>query len=274
MQLADNISQNSRGRITRNLHTHTYRCKHAEGDVEDYCKSALQLGLKELGISDHTPLPDNRWDFVRMDIRDLADYFKMILMAKSQYDQLNLYMGMECDFDIDYMLFYEEELLGKYNCDYLIGSVHWFPHNGEWININDGPTTQAELFSYISCLIQAISTGKFLFIAHPDVFCQSYRIWDENCVSICKDLFTAASYYNIPLEINGLGFRKAKIFDGHDHRRSYPSDNFWELAAEFNLTVICNSDAHRPEDLIANIDDGNELAHKYGLHHADIKINH
>ena len=47
--------------ITKNYHTHTYRCQHASGDVEDYCEAAVEQGLQVLGISDHTALPDDRW---------------------------------------------------------------------------------------------------------------------------------------------------------------------------------------------------------------------
>ena len=44
-----------------NFHTHTFRCKHAKGDVDDYCRRALELGMETLGFSDHTALPDDRW---------------------------------------------------------------------------------------------------------------------------------------------------------------------------------------------------------------------
>ena len=30
---------------TKNYHTHTYRCKHAVGDVDEYCRAALEQGL-------------------------------------------------------------------------------------------------------------------------------------------------------------------------------------------------------------------------------------
>ena len=43
-----------------NFHTHTYRCKHAAGDVADYCKAAVGFGMKTLGFSDHSALPDDR----------------------------------------------------------------------------------------------------------------------------------------------------------------------------------------------------------------------
>ena len=38
-----------------NYHTHTYRCQHGKGDVEDYIQYALANGLTILGLSDHTP---------------------------------------------------------------------------------------------------------------------------------------------------------------------------------------------------------------------------
>jgi len=259
-------------RVKRNLHTHTYRCKHAKGDVSDYCEYAVKYGLVELGISDHAPLPDNRWEFMRMNLLELNDYSKKISMAQVEYDEIKLYKGMECDYNSDYMSFYEDTLLGDYRFDYLIGSVHWFPHNGDLISINDGPRTGPELYSYINYLIQAISTGKFLFIAHPDIFYKRYRSWDENCEASCRDLLAAASNNDTPLEINGLGFRKPKINDGKTWRRPYPSNEFWALAAEFNISVVINSDAHRPKDIIANIGDGIELAEKYDLQQAEIKL--
>ncbi|MCK5198693.1 MAG: hypothetical protein KAR21_10100, partial [Spirochaetales bacterium] len=68
-----------------NFHSHTWRCKHATGTVKDYVDAAISaVGatgrsplLHEspiLGISDHTPLPDNRWSHVRMDMSELDAY--------------------------------------------------------------------------------------------------------------------------------------------------------------------------------------------------------
>ena len=38
-----------------NYHTHTARCRHAEGEDEAYIARALEAGFQELGFSDHTP---------------------------------------------------------------------------------------------------------------------------------------------------------------------------------------------------------------------------
>ena len=46
-------------------HTHTPLCRHAEGEPIDYARRARQLGLGELGFSDHSPMPDDGFDDFR-----------------------------------------------------------------------------------------------------------------------------------------------------------------------------------------------------------------
>ena len=38
-----------------NYHTHTWRCRHADGTEREYVETAIEAGLKILGFSDHTP---------------------------------------------------------------------------------------------------------------------------------------------------------------------------------------------------------------------------
>ena len=47
--------------LLRNYHTHTYRCKHADGDCCDYAKVAVEQAMEVLGFSDHTALPNGFW---------------------------------------------------------------------------------------------------------------------------------------------------------------------------------------------------------------------
>ena len=42
-----------------NFHTHTSRCHHASGSVQDYLQAAWNAGVKYIGISDHSPEPLN-----------------------------------------------------------------------------------------------------------------------------------------------------------------------------------------------------------------------
>src|SRR5690554_6113258 len=104
----------------KNYHTHTFRCNHAEGDVVDYAKKAVEKGFSLLGMADHTPLPDDRWLSMRMAYAELPDYVQAIEHAREQYPELTILKGMECEWTKEYHNFFAEELLGKYEFDYLI----------------------------------------------------------------------------------------------------------------------------------------------------------
>ena len=45
----------------------------------------------------------------------------------------------------------------------------------------------------------------------------------------------------------------------------YPWQPFWEMAAEHDVSVIVNSDAHRPDDLQARTADALRIATDLGL---------
>ena len=46
----------------------------------------------------------------------------------------------------------------------------------------------------------------------------------------------------------------------------YPLHGFWELAGHYDIEVLANSDAHKPSDIISNIEEGYKIASTYGLH--------
>ena len=47
-------------------------------------------------------------------------------------------------------------------------------------------------------------------------------------------------------------------------------DPFWELASDFNIKVVCNSDCHMPNEVVAGILENLELANTLGLELADL----
>ena len=110
----------------KNFHTHTSRCHHATGNVLDYTKSAIEKKMTHLGFSDHTPLPDNRWLDVRMHLSGLADYSREIDQVQNDFNEIKIYKGAECEFAPQYINFYKEELLGKYQFQFLVGGGSLF----------------------------------------------------------------------------------------------------------------------------------------------------
>jgi len=249
----------------KNYHTHTYRCKHATGEVVNYANAAIKQGITVLGITDHTPLPDNRWLGIRMAIDELPNYVNAIAQAQAKYPQLTILIGAECEYATEYHSFYLEELLGEWNFDYLILGPHFFPYQGEWLASHSDILCKETLKAYTNYLIQSMESGLFAFVAHPDLFGITYEEWDQHTEACSREILQAAETLNIPLEINGYGLRKPYIHTKSGTRPMYPWLPFWELAQDYDIEVIVNSDAHRPEDVGANIDDGLAIAKQFNL---------
>jgi histidinol-phosphatase (PHP family) len=252
-----------------NYHTHTSRCKHASGKPVDYALAAKDGGSTILGMSDHTPLPDGRWLYVRMEMEELSSYEKDIEEAQAAVPEITILKGAECDWAEEYRAFYENELLAARNFDYLIGAVHWFPHRGDWISLWEIENASM-LSSYARHISRAMESGLFAFIAHPDGFGAGYHRWDENAKLCIKDILEAAEETGTILEINGYGLRKQAVHSfGSVPRQPYPLDRFWEAAGTMKIKAICNSDAHKPSDVLASIPSAEEIAREFSVTLAD-----
>jgi histidinol-phosphatase (PHP family) len=259
--------------MMNNYHTHTYRCKHASGDVADYVAAAKAAGLGELGFSDHCPHPDGRFPENRMDMSDLPGYLAALKTAKAEYAAADaaprshsprIIAGLECEWAPELETDWEEEFLGAAGLEYLVAGIHNFKHRGEWRDtyVISEP---AELTSFAAASCGAMECGLFRFLAHPDVFCYNWMPWDENAIACARDILATSARTGLPLEINGYGFRKAMVKAPEGMRWPYPHLEFWRLAAEYDITCVVNSDAHRPIDTAASLEDGRAFAARLGL---------
>lgn len=247
-----------------NYHTHTYRCKHAKGDVEDYIDMAKLKNVRELGFSDHTPLPDDWWLSVRMGKEELSGYVDSVIDAKKKYSQMRILLGLECDYRKDYEWYYKDEILGLYPMDYLIGSIHAIPYHGDMVSCFIKEGYDKKLVSiYAELFVKAMESGLFTFMAHPDLFCLSVDGWNEEAMAASIYMLQAAKELDMPLEINCSGIRKS--MDMKRTEIAYPKREFWELAGRFGIKGIVNSDAHSPMDLLANMDAGYFIQKEYGI---------
>ena len=112
------------------------------------------------------------------------------------------------------------------------------------------------LVKYVDQVIDAMETGVFSYVAHPDLinFVGSDDIYEKHMRRLCK----AAVKLDIPFEINFLGIRGKRI---------YPKDLFWKIAGEEGVTVVFGFDAH---DIKAAYDGASlevalEMVKKYNL---------
>jgi len=220
-----------------NYHTHTPRCNHAVGSETEYVQAAIDGGLQILGFSDHTPhfFPGEYYSRMRMRPWDLKDYVSTIRALQKEYaDQLQIHLGLEVEY---YPALMHEliRLLQDFGIEYLLLGQHW-NGNEQGQPYNGRPTgDERQLKTYCNQVIDAIHTGLFTYIAHPDIlnFTGTDQAYKRHIRRLCK----AAKSCNIPLELNLLGLRE---------QRHYPTARFWEIAAEEGCSVILGSDAHNP----------------------------
>ena len=242
-----------------NLHTHTYRCGHGSGDIEDYVKQAEKFGLAELGFAEHTPLPDDWWPEVRMCQKDLREYTENIGVQQKKNPSITILKGLECDYFKEYIGYFcgVEE---RYELDYLVGSVHAYMLQGKRTILYERMLGHTEMKAYMEQIIGAMECGIFRFVAHPDLFCLQLEHWDNYISDCCKEICREAEILQIPMEINVSGYQKTG-----KGGKTYPNERFWEIASNYDVLTIVNTDAHNPENLVKDLDRGYALRERFHL---------
>lgn len=220
-----------------NYHTHTARCRHASGTDEEYVKCAMDAGVKVLGFSDHTPyvFPDGHYSTFRMFMHDLDGYCQSVTQLREQYaDCIEIHLGVEAEY---YPAFFPEllQILRDHQVEYLILGQHYIGNEiGE--SYSGSPADEENLARYCRQCMDAMQTGLFTYLAHPDLlrFVGDEKVYRHHMKEVCRE----AKSCGIPLELNLLGIQT---------NRHYPRDHFWELVSEENCTVVLGRDAHSPE---------------------------
>lgn len=247
-----------------NYHTHTFRCNHAYGTEKEYIENAIKEGLKILGFSDHVPMPfkNGYYSSYRMKPELLEGYMSTILKLKKEYEgQIKILIGFEAEY---YPKYFEDMLamLSSYEYDYLILGQHFIGNEDEEGSPYSGSRTDDKniLEQYVNQCIEAMDSGIFTYIAHPDIINYIYddKTYHENMERLCE----AALKYDMPLEINLLGM---------EDNRCYPGERFFRIAGSVGNKVIIGCDAHEPRHIIDHklLSRAEAMAEKLGLNVVD-----
>lgn len=195
--------------------------------------------MEELGFSDHVPQPygDDFVSGIRMGMEELPGYVETLLRLREKYrERIRILIG----FEVEYVPETFGQLLEKlepYPVDYLILGQHFlgWGDEKEGLFCSKPSGEERRLARYVDQVLEGLGTGKFAFLAHPDIlhFTGERLIYEEHMRRLCR----GCKKLGIPLEINRLGFYE---------RRHYPGENFWRIAAETGNEVIIGYDAHQP----------------------------
>lgn len=225
-----------------NLHTHTYRCGHADGTDEAFVLAAIAAGFTHLGFSDHTPFPyeNNYQNGSKMQLQELEGYIASVLALKEKYrQQIRIFLGLECESVPRFFPYLKQ--LGS-TMDYLILGNHGDWSTGEVYTAR--LETPQQLEKYVQTAVEGMESGLFLYLAHPDLMLCSYPEFDDAAEKLSRQLCREANRLGIPLEYNLYGLQKVK----KPNCLGYPSLPFWQIVAEENGVACVGVDAHRPEN--------------------------
>ena len=254
-----------------NYHTHHYLCNHAKGNTEDYVKEAIKIGLKELGMSDHAPNTRVKDRGVRMKPSEFELYLNDIEEAQRKYEgKIKILKGVEVEYFYDRDEYYE--FLRK-KVDYLIHGQHYISMTKRMDNLISGfgLKTVEQINRYASYLEDAIESGYFDILAHPDLYMNNYPEFDKYAKIVAHRICKSAKKHDTILEYNANGYRRGGIKTENRFLPNYPRLEFWKIVKEYGCRTIFGSDAHNPKFLYdLTVKEAEEDYLKFGLNNVEL----
>jgi histidinol-phosphatase (PHP family) len=261
------------------LDYHLHLWPHGEADstltieqVATYCDRAAEVGVGEIAVTEHLfrfaqadavlggfwdddPNPVLRanmavyWD--RHARADLDAYVDTVLAAKAT--GLPVALGLEVD-HYEGRMDKVSALLEGYPFDVLLGSVHWL---GAWGFDNyEDPVVSAEwdarsvdhVWDRYACALEELAaSGVCDVVAHPDlakVTGQRPAVVDEYHGRMAETIATNG----LAAEVSSAGWRKPVA-------EAYPAPALLRRLAAAGVPVTTASDAHRPSDVGAGVEE-------------------
>ncbi|HTY42460.1 MAG TPA: histidinol-phosphatase HisJ family protein [Thermoanaerobaculia bacterium] len=248
-------------------HVHTFRCGHAGGASRDFVLRAIELGLSEIGFTDHVPLyflpPEKRDPKLAMREDQFDEYVAEVRALRDEFaGRIAVRLGLEAD----YAEGREAALarwLSRADWDLVLGSVHWVA--GDWI---DDPGRSPARFEregvdalydeYYRLLTKAAGTGFFDVLTHFDLPKKHGHRPAAPRLEAEQKALAAARAHGCAIEISSAGLRK-KVGE------AYPEPRLLARAVELGIPVTFSSDAHAPAEVGRDYDRTLALARAAGV---------
>ncbi|MCK4666573.1 histidinol-phosphatase HisJ family protein [Candidatus Dependentiae bacterium] len=230
-------------------HLHSEFSIDSGGDLIDYCKRALNIGLTGIGFSEHIDFDprDNGFGFYS----DLIFGLNLNILKTIYMKQLSILKGVEITYQPQYMdkisSFLNETIL-----DYVIGSIHFVD---DW-NISSSALEETIRFRKISQkasyqryfieLRELVKSDFFEILGHFDIITRygflEYGNYNPiDYMEIIEEILKILINNGKILEINSSGLR-------NNPKTIYPHPEILKRYADLGGdTVVLSSDAHSPE---------------------------
>lgn len=226
-------------------HIHTLLCNHAQGSMESYIRSAINLGISEICFLDHLTVQESEKG-LSMAPEEIPYYFQAIQLLKQQYkDAISVKAGLEIDFNPAYSDLFQE-IVGTYAFDVVASALH-FPGG---LNIVSGSSpwrhgkhnTDYVYGLYYEHLENMLEFNYFDVICHIDLIKKFGRKPSRSFDNQVNEILLKIKTKNLCVEINTSGY-------AHPVGEPYPSFDMITKCHELGIRMTLGSDAHTPADV-------------------------
>lgn len=241
-------------------HIHTELCEHASGTTDEYIEAAINIGLNEIGFSDHAPLPPGLREGITMTSDQTEQYISLIEGKREEYKgRIKVKVAFEVDFPL--MDSFDRKYLSDPRLDYMIGSCHFledwaFDHPSN-ISEFDNRDINDVYRQYYKIIGQLARSRYFNIIGHLDLVKKFGHRPVDDLTGILEKLSMVLAENEITVEINTAGLRKPV-------EEIYPSDEILDILFRMNVPVTLGSDSHAPQEVGYSFEKAIKKAHKAG----------
>ena len=244
-------------------HIHPSYSIDAEGDINEFCQAAVEVGLKEIAFTTHLDsdrVADDCFVNVRgkrVDIESsmwFEDYESTIRTAGDDYkdQELQVLLGVEVDCFPGVLEVLPERFFST-DFDFIIGSVHLIDHIA--ISANGRADEAFRKYSidelgvrYYSLLLDSIELEIFDVLAHMDLYRRYgekfygnaiHDLWKPHLEELSKEMLSK----RVGFEVNTSSLRRGM-------EQPMPEDRIIRALRNKGInTVTVGSDAHTPSDV-------------------------
>ena len=247
----------------RDVHIHIEKGPYTKEWIDRFVEQAVRAGLDEIYLLEHS----HRFvEFAPMyaSVCEYNDYQKNWYQRKVKHsikdfqtlitDMRNMQFPIKIKWGLEICYFPEQEklirdILHSFDFDFAVGSIHWvdgfgFDHKAElWDDVD----TEQIYLKYYNLMLQLVKSGLFSGVAHPDsIKCfHHYPTADLlDPYSLLDDELNAHHMYaeqSGGLALN-YGFEELGM-----------NQTLLNIFKNKNVDIRLASDAHKPEDVGANI---------------------
>lgn len=238
------------------LHIHSQISHDGKASIMENCQKALELGLEEIGFTEHLDLYPSDPHF---GLHNYEQYLEEIKEARKKFPKLKIRMAVEVTY-LPKIRKEIQEYLSDKEYDYVLGAIHLVRNGDFTISEKEGSKNyfaqndpEKCYEEYFELTLEMVRSGLFDAVAHLDML-NRYGIefypdwkWTKN-YGLIRRIYEGMLKRGMALEINTSGLRQSP-------NRTYPDIELIRFYKELQGEIITiGSDAHNLENIGSGIE--------------------